>query len=225
SHCLPEGTDAAKLVATARRAAWTSLAFAFRTAAAAKLDVEPPELETGIRFIRDTASGLLYPEVFLADAIENGAGYVSFLAEPAEFADLLGRVESLVDTWDEEHGCDTSCYACLRDYANSSYHPLLDWRLAADALDILRHGSPRQDRWAQTRSHAVEAPVEAFAPYWTCENPQAEVPLIETHAQRSVQVVHPLANRDDVLRDPSASLLVADVFNLNRRPGEIYLAV
>lgn len=225
SHCLPEGTAASKLVATARRAAWTSLAFAIRTAAAAKLDVEPPELETGIRFIRDTTSGLLYPEIFLADAIENGAGYVSFLAEPAEFADLLDRVEALVGDWDRDHGCDTSCYACLRDYANSSYHPLLDWRLAADALDILRHGTPRHDRWAQTRVHAVEAAVEAFAPYWTCPDPTALVPVIETHGQRTIQVVHPLANRDLALRDSNAPALVADVFNLNRRPGEIYLAV
>ena len=33
SHCLASGSRAAELVATARRAAWTSLAFAFRTAA------------------------------------------------------------------------------------------------------------------------------------------------------------------------------------------------
>ncbi len=225
SHCLPEKSRAAQLVATARRAAWTSLAFAFRTAAAAKLDVEPPELETGIRFIRDTKSNLLYPEIFLADAIENGAGYVSFLAEPMEFDDLLNRVEALVDRWDAEHECDTSCYACLRDYANSSYHPLLDWRLAADVLDILRYGTPRIDRWALTRVHAVEAAIQAFAPFWKCDDPTAGVPVIETHGQRTVELVHPLANRDSELLDPNAAVLVADFFNLNRRPGEIYLVV
>ena len=32
SHCLPDGTPAAAFVSTARRAAWKSLAFAFRTA-------------------------------------------------------------------------------------------------------------------------------------------------------------------------------------------------
>ena len=225
SHCLPDKNRAAELVATARRAAWTSLAFALRTAAAAKLDVEPPELETGIRFIRDTGSNLLYPEIFLADAIENGAGYVSFLAKRAEFDDLLNLVEALVDRWDAEHECDTSCYACLRDYANSSYHPLLDWRLAADALDVLRYGAPRIDRWAATREHAVEAAVQAFAPYWTCSDPAATVPVIETHGQRKIEVVHPLVNRDSELIDPNTSPLIADVFNLNRRPGEIYLAV
>jgi Lhr-like helicase len=225
SHCLPDKSRAAELVATARRAAWTSLAFAFRTAAAAKLDVEPPELETGIRFIRDTNSNLLYPEIFLADAIENGAGYVSFLARPTEFDDLLNRVEALVDRWDAEHECDTSCYACLRDYANSSYHPLLDWRLGADALDVLRYGAPRTDRWSATRVHAVEAAVQAFAPYWKCADVDVAVPVIETHGSRVIEVLHPLANRDAELVDPNALTMIADVFNLNRRPGEIYLAV
>jgi Lhr-like helicase len=226
SHCLPDGSRGGELVATARRAAWTSLAFAFRAAAAVKLDVEVPELETGIRYIRDTGSGLLYPEVFLADAIENGAGYVSFLARPDEFADLLRRVEAIVGAWEEEeHGCDTSCYACLRDYTNSGYHPLLDRRLAADVLDILLHGAPRKDRWASTRAAAVAAAVDNFAPYWRCGDPDADVPRIETHGQRPVDVVHPLANCDDQLRDRRAAVLIADVFNLNRRPGEIYLAV
>jgi Lhr-like helicase len=226
SHCLASGSRAAELVATARRAAWTSLAFAFRTAAAVKLDVEVPELETGIRFIRDMKSNLLYPEIFLADAIENGAGYVSFLAQPAEFDDLLHRVEQLIVGWeDSNHACDTSCYACLRDYTNSSYHPLLDWRLAADALDILRTGAPQRDRWAQTRASAVEAAVAAFAPLWSCADPTAHLPSIQTHGQRPVEVVHPLVNRDAELADKDAAVLVADVFNLNRRPGEIYLAV
>jgi len=226
SHCLASGSHAAELVATARRAAWTSLAFAFRTAAAVKLDVEVPELETGIRFIRDTKSNLLYPEIFLADAIENGAGYVSFLAQPAEFDDLLRRVEELMVGWEDGgHPCDTSCYACLRDYTNSNYHPLLDWRLAADALDILRYGALKRDRWAQTRASAVEAAVHAFTPFWSCADPGADVPSIQTHGQRSVEVIHPLANRDSELADVDAPVLVADVFNLNRRPGEIYLAV
>jgi len=225
SHCLPDGNHAAKLVSTARRAAWTSLAFALRIAATKKLDIEEPELETGIRFIRDTESHLLYPEVFLADAIENGAGYVSFLAQPREFLDLLNRVEGLIDDWDHEHGCDTSCYACLRDYSNSNFHPLLDRRLAADALDVLRYGAPRRDRWVETRAHAVEAAIAAFAPTWACADPFADTPLIETHGQRRVEVIHPLVNRDKDLLNAMAPMLVADVFNLNRRPGEIYLAV
>jgi hypothetical protein len=223
SHRLPVGTKSAELVATARRAAWTSLAFAFRTAAAAHLDVEVQELETGIRFVRDQGSALLHPEIFLSDAIENGAGYVSHLAGEKEFATLLNRVEELVTSWDDEHGCDTSCYACLRDYTNNPYHPLLDWRLAADALEILRYGDVRHDRWAVTRRSAVEAAVEAFS--WTCVDPSAPTPLLENTHGRAVEVIHPLAYRDEDLANPLNVVLIADVFNLNRRPGAIYLAV
>lgn len=223
SHRLPVGTKAAELVATARRAAWTSLAFAFRTAAAAHLDVEVQELETGIRFVRDQEATLLHPEVFISDAIENGAGYVSFLAEENEFAKLLDRVEELVTSWDDSHGCDTSCYACLRDYSNNPYHPLLDWRLAADALEILRYGNVRRDRWAETRRSAVAAAVDAFS--WTCADPSAATPLLENTHARPVEVIHPLTNRDDDLADPFNNVLIADVFNLNRRPGAIYLAI
>ncbi len=223
SHRLPIGTKSAELVATARRAAWTSLAFAFRTAAAAHLDVEVQELETGIRFVRDQGSALLHPEIFLSDAIENGAGYVSYLAEEKEFTRLLDRVEELVTSWDDGHGCDTSCYACLRDYTNNPYHPLLDWRLAADALEILRHGNVRRDRWAKTRRSAVEAAVEAFN--WTCADPSAPTPLLEDTHARPVEVIHPLVNRDEDLANPFNDVLIADVFNLNRRPGAIYLAI
>jgi hypothetical protein len=223
SHRLPAGTKAAALVATARRAAWTSLAFAFRAAAASKLDIDVQELEAGIRFLRDPTSNLLYPEIFLSDAIENGAGYVSFLAQEAEFADLLDRVEKMIRAWDGGHACDTSCYACLRDWTNNPYHPLLDWRLAGDVLDILRYGAPSRDRWAQTRRLAVQAAVEAFD--WSCPDLDADVPRLENTHGRPVEVVHPLADRDRGLADPEGAVVIADVFNLNRRPGAIYLIV
>ena len=79
--------------------------------------------------------------------------------------------------------------------------------------------------WVKTRVRAVEAAVAAFEPLWSCDEPEAAVPLIQTHGPRTVEVVHPLANRDGELGDANAPILVADVFNLNRRPGEIYLAV
>lgn len=225
SHCLPDSSEAARLVSTARRAAWTSLAFAFRTAAAVKLDVEVAELECGIRFVRDPASDLLTPEIFLSDAIENGAGYVSFLARESEFEDLLDRAGELVASWEDgEHRCDTSCYACLRDWSNNPYHPLLDWRLAADCMETLRLGAPAHDRWAETRQFAVEAAVSAF-PGWVCADPRATEPVITGTHDRDVRITHPFSAPDDELADPGAAHLVVDVFNLNRRPGAVYLAL
>jgi ATP-dependent helicase YprA (DUF1998 family) len=211
------------LVSTARRAAWTSLAFAFRAAAATYLDVEQQEIDAGVRFVRDRESGLLQPQLFLADALENGAGYVTHLAQPTELPRLIDRVETLFDEWSDpsRHGCDTACYTCLKDYLNSAYHPLLDWRLAADTLDLIRFGTPRTDRWASTRLHAVRAALEAFD--WKCDEPEVEEPMIDTGGARRVRVVHPLANLDGELLGADGREVVCDVFNLDRRPGEVYL--
>jgi hypothetical protein len=78
---------------------------------------------------------------------------------------------------------------------------LLDWRLAADCLEILRFGQPLIERWAETRVQAVEAAVTAF-PGWSCRDPFAAEPLIEGTHDRPIRVVHPLANIDNQLAAP-----------------------
>ena len=40
-----------------------------------------------------------------------------------------------------------------------------------------------------------------------------------------LDVVHPLANVDTTVADPRAPVVCIDVFNLNRRPGAVYLAL
>jgi hypothetical protein len=184
------------------------------------LDVEVQELDTGLRLVGSAGSGL-QPQIFLADTIENGAGYVSFLAQPGNFSRLVQAVEDLTDGWENpaHHSCDTSCYRCLRDPGNSPYHPLLDWRLAADTLDIVRYGAPRTDRWAATRRLAIEAAVRAF-PGWNCGDAGAKNPLITTH-RRPLKILHPLADQTI----GGGGEVSGDVFNLNRRPGAVYLAV
>jgi len=58
-------------------ASWAWLAFALRTRGAVTIDIEPRELEAGIR-LTAAAGGSFAPQMFLADAIENGAGFVTF---------------------------------------------------------------------------------------------------------------------------------------------------
>src|SRR6185369_7580772 len=103
--------------------------------------------------------GVLLGEVFIADSLENGAGYAARLAE---------RFEALLDEADRHandlprHGgtpCDSSCHRCLRDYGNRAWHPLLDWRLAVDLLDLLRRRTLDPDR-QHDRDVAV---AQAFA--------------------------------------------------------------
>lgn len=122
-----------------RRGAWYSLAFLLRTAAAAQLDVQPLELTAGVY------AGLVGVEpaayAFIADTLENGAGFSSHLGSPEVLPELLQRVEAYLNQLDEpDHAgeCAASCYRCLRDYGNMAYHALLDWRLARDLFQVLR---------------------------------------------------------------------------------------
>lgn len=122
------------------RAAWYSLAFGLRIAAAAMLDIEPTELESGL-YVAPGASGA-EARAFMGDRLENGAGYASLLAKPTEFERLLQTFEERTAKVWLRHAseCDSSCAKCLRDYSNLSYHPILDWRLAVDMVGVLRAG-------------------------------------------------------------------------------------
>ena len=115
THLMLASNEPGQAIVTARRAAWTSLAFALRAAAADLLAIEPRELDAGVRLLATADHTNLYPEVFLTDVIENGAGYVTEIARPARFAELLDTMERLVEDWEgDDHHCDTACYRCLR---------------------------------------------------------------------------------------------------------------
>ncbi|MCX2746283.1 DEAD/DEAH box helicase [Arthrobacter sp. MI7-26] len=122
-----------------RRAAWYSLGFLMRTVAASYLDVQPQEFTAGI------FTGLQENEpttfAFLADSLENGAGFSSHLGQPDVLPGFLSEIDSYLTELAGDHAieCTSSCYRCLRDYSNMAYHALLDWRLAKDLLDVL-HG-------------------------------------------------------------------------------------
>jgi hypothetical protein len=132
----------------ARRAGWTSLGALIATAATARLDLDPHELEQGLwQEIDDSGAPRAF--VFLADELENGAGFAEQIGEPDFFSclldDIVGptfgeRFENLMT-----HRCDSSCYRCLRSYVNRQKHPLLDWRLALDFVHLLK-GDALPDR-------------------------------------------------------------------------------
>jgi len=135
------------------RAAWYSLAFFLRAAAAAELDIDTLELEAGFNSTGRVTGPI--GQAFLCDKLENGAGYCRWLGTASNFESLLrhgdsGSTGSTAALWmgsaealrevSENHriACDTSCNRCLRDYYNLPYHGLLDWRLALDMVRIAR---------------------------------------------------------------------------------------
>lgn len=121
-----------------RRAAWYSYAYLLRKIAAIHLDVQPHELIAGLYSTVHHGTSTSY--AFIADELENGAGFATTLGHPDNFAQFLGAVEeNLAKFNDYSHSrtCKGACYRCLRDYQNMPFHPLLDWRLARDVHQLL----------------------------------------------------------------------------------------
>ncbi|MCO5194713.1 MAG: DEAD/DEAH box helicase [Anaerolineae bacterium] len=124
-------------VVASRRAAWYSFAFYLRSAAAKVLDIDPNELQAGLRTVEK--DGVVSAEIFLADTLQSGAGYATYLGRPTVFYELLEYMLADNGYNLRSHGdgnCDSACYDCLKDYSNMAYHGLLDWRLALDMTHL-----------------------------------------------------------------------------------------
>lgn len=153
---IPKGLDLTPLGAS-RKGAWYSLAFLLREAGVRYLDVQSRELQAGLRVYH--IGGKPYGQVFLADDLENGAGYATHLGTEEGFEGLLSEARDyigLLERAAHANDCDSSCYDCLRDYYNMAYHPLLDWRLGRDMLDLVSGDELNIGRWTQTEKSLAE---------------------------------------------------------------------
>lgn len=210
----------------AGRGAWGSLGYLVRDAAAKWLDIGSDEMEVGVHPVAN-GSGV-GGQVFIADGLENGAGYAVRLAD---------RFEELLEVADEHAGrlirhgapaCDSSCYQCLRDYSNRSWHPLLDWRLGVDLLDLLRGRTLDLGRHAERDTRATHALATDF----NLKVEELELPTIigrrgvlaVTHPFESIAPVGAAA-RIRAVRDRYPDAKFASSFEMLRRPGELLAAL
>ena len=135
----------------AGQAALTSFGHHLRVVAAHELDIDPQELSMGIQPVAAADAGTFTGRVFLADALENGAGYAAQIGKSDFFERLLERlIEYGASRFASgRHGleCDTSCPDCLRSYENRYVHALLDWRLALDVSDVAAGRPLDVSRW------------------------------------------------------------------------------
>ena len=79
----------------ARKAAWFSLGFMLREAAKVVLDIQSPEIRVGVR-VRPL-NKRTEVEIFLADQLDNGAGYATHLGKASTFIDVLSSLDAYVD--------------------------------------------------------------------------------------------------------------------------------
>ncbi|WP_240547469.1 helicase-related protein [Mesorhizobium tianshanense] len=154
------------------RAAIASFAEFVKLALATALDVDPAEFRVGRQLLKK--DGCETEQVFIADALENGAGYARWASDPANMRSaLLAYYDVVAKKWQDPkhaHDCDRSCPDCLRNYANRFSHGILDWRLALDLADLVL-GNPLQlGRWI---NGAEDAAAKAFTRF--CKDAGMEV--------------------------------------------------
>lgn len=142
-------------------AAMLSFAEALRRGAQAELDIDPDELTVGGLQSRRHVDGTRTSAVYVADTLENGAGYALELAGP-RMDDVVRQIADgeTGQGWNApgHSECDSSCPPdCLRSWDNRHLHPALDWRLALDVADLAMGRDLRLARWFDLVPGAVSA--------------------------------------------------------------------
>ncbi|MDX2517950.1 DEAD/DEAH box helicase [Streptomyces stelliscabiei] len=222
-----------------RRAAWYSLAALLRRAAAPMLDVQPEELLSGIH---GSASSAVSPVLaYLADSLENGAGFSTHLGSADRIGEFLGAVDAYLQRLSGQHAanCSGSCYRCLRDYSNMRLHPLLDWRLARDLVGALRgrelsvdiaHHELLLRRWTEDRTEILveirHTPVGPMALLTESEVSEEPVAIVAKHPLEAAApdcVAPRLQKYADFVEENGLAETVAfvDAYCLDRTPAAV----
>lgn len=231
---VPTGVIAGtRAILPAGPSAFWSLAEALRRACQVELDIDPQELVMGMQPI--LSDGTPSFRVFLADALDNGAGYATELGKPEVFTRILDEARAeLTRTWESDRhaDCTVSCPDCLRSYDNRRLHGALDWRLALDMLDLAA-GAPLQDRrWAAKGDAAADAFVDTMGIWLSQERVEGLPVLINAKDRRAVVIGHPLWRREvdnlnerqslalDILQTDLGidTVAMSDPFELDRLP-------
>lgn len=222
------------------RAAMASFAEFTKLALATALDVDPAEFRVGRQVLKK--DGGETEQVFIADSLENGAGYSRWASNPANMRSALtAYYEAVAPKWQaasHARDCDRSCPDCLRNYANRFSHGILGWRLALDVADLVLGNELTLGRWIDG---AEEPSVDAFVRF--CHDAEMDVqagfsgPGLSTITQGKKAMVlgHPLwhvqdgylqrqqVEARDELRLQGIQPIFVDARDFASRPATYYL--
>jgi DEAD/DEAH box helicase domain-containing protein len=216
-------------------AAFSSIGEALRMAACKHLDIDTSEFRTGSQRIR--LGEVVTEQVFLADALENGAGYARRMHDERRLRLALEEYLSDVNPkWlgGSHRHCDSSCPDCLRNYGNRTIHHLLDWRLALDMADLLLDRPLATGRWDRFIDRALEQFLRSCnLSQLRATRPSINVPAVVVDDCKAIILTHPLfhtregllneyqiAQKESLRGEYGAALLVdhVDVRALESRP-------
>lgn len=148
--------------------AFASFAEVLRIAAARYLDIDPQELRVGRQRITEAETRIPSEQVYLADALENGAGYARHLYSENRMHEILQEhYAGVKESWyDSKHKtCDTSCPDCIRNFSNRMTHHLLDWRLALDMMELALGIDLDLDRWLSSAESLALSYRDTYSEY------------------------------------------------------------
>ena len=204
------------------------------------LQVEPQELQAGLQPFRSEFG--VSSRIFVADVLENGAGYA---AELGDSLALKSTLQSIVDDISDRlndslrHAdCDSSCPNCLRSYDNRRLHPFLNWYLALDLAELALGIPLDRNRWLDRGPSIVQTFLAGFG----SELGLSEIPidggliaLGGSIKKKAVVLGHPLWRHEHAyLSDEQADaiaevealgfeeVVVSDLFVARHRPFELW---
>ena len=199
-----------------------------RLAAADVLEIDAREMEIGLQPWRSPSG--LSRRVFVADRLDNGAGYAVRLArtELERAFELAATVIATKLEGDRHQVCDASCPDCLRSYDNRRLHPYLDWRLGLDMIELaVGHELPTH-RWRKRGTDVAAALAQAFG---VDAIELAGLPAIHrSETGRTVVLGHPLWSREDgelseeqsaAVREAPGPCQLSDPFTADRGPDRV----
>jgi DEAD/DEAH box helicase domain-containing protein len=215
-----------------------------RRSVGAELDIDPSEVQAGLQALQVRNSQTR--RIFIADALENGAGYARRIADPSVMGAVLSRLaqDAQQRLLEPRHraACDSSCPDCLRSYDNRMLHGLLDWRLALDAADLACGQTLDTSRWLHGSDAAAHAFVQSHEVATVPLQVAAAGPLVQIRAPSKQSVViltHPLWRQIDETQHWTAeqqaayqtvqdetggesTILFTDLWQLQRRPERAF---
>lgn len=129
------------------------------------LQIDTNELKVGLQpFSSDMG---VSQRIFIADVLENGAGFASQIGNPVVLKGILDNLlaetgSRLMDP--QRHGdCESSCPNCLRSYENQRMHGLLNWRLGLDFAELASGVPLTEQRWLDRSQDIASQFVNTFS--------------------------------------------------------------
>jgi ATP-dependent helicase YprA (DUF1998 family) len=179
-----------RLAFGALRDALNSLSNGLALTAAGDLDIDPRELQSGIRLQR-IASGESIADLYLYDTLAGGAGYSSLIGR--NFAAIFDATCTRL----ARCTCQSSCSDCLRTYANRMYHHSLDRHLALQLAHFYSRGTaPVLLSDAEQRHHAEPLrDMLGMRGYTVADAPPYALRVASNSGQITVGVVPTLRDR------------------------------